>query len=192
MRKLFAIAALCLSAFAQEQDPAVSISGGPPIKSWTSQIFYTTISSADYIEYICYARTPQKSAALSITQIVDSGTTATVTTSVAHGYSVGNQIIIAGVTVDTDLNGTYAIATVGSTTTFTVTSASVTDATYNNTGITSTSQAPRTTDPIWAIKKFFYTGTNMTAIRWAVKPGQANSTTSQANICDSRATLAYQ
>ncbi len=192
MRKLFAIAALCLGAFAQEQDPAVSFSSGPPQRAWTRLFFYTTISAADYLEYTCYARVTQPVATLAVTQIVDSGTTATVTTAAAHGLGVGAKVTIAGVTGDTDLNGVYNIATVGSTTTFTVTSASVTDATYNNTGITAATTSPRTTQPIWSIVRNFYTGTNITAIRWAVNPSQEISATAPSNICDNRATLAYQ
>jgi hypothetical protein len=190
MRKLFAIAALCLSAFAQDQDPAVSISGGPPIRAWTAQYFY--VPATTDIEYICSARVSQNPATLAVTQIVDATNTATVTTPSAHGLAVGNRVTIAGVTGDTDLNRSYVIQTVGSTTTFTVTSANVTDSTYNNAGITLRTTAPRTTQPIWAIKRFFYSGTDLVATRWAVNPAKELSSTAAENICDNRATLAYQ
>jgi hypothetical protein len=55
---------------------------------------------------------------------------ATMTTSTAHGFSVGDQVTITGVTTTTQLNGTFTIASVPTTTTFTfpVTSADVTSA----------------------------------------------------------------
>ena len=43
---------------------------------------------------------------------------ATITTSAAHGYAVGDSVVIAGLTT-TALNGTYTIASVPSTVTFT-------------------------------------------------------------------------
>lgn len=196
MRKAMLLLALALpSAFGQNSDPAVSISGGPPSRGWTAIYNYATITGADYVEYICLAPANQPSLSLSITQIVDSSNTATVTASAAHGLSVGNRVVIAGVTGDTDLNGTYTILTVGSSTTFTFTSANVTDTTYNNTGITLTSSAPRTNRDIWAIKRFTYGGTGGTsllAVQWAVKSGKVISSTGQENACDSRTTLSYQ
>lgn len=202
MRKLFAMAALCVCAFAQgDKDPAVAISGGPPMRSWTTVYVYTVIGGADYIQYQCYASTNQPSltnvgaAPYTVTQIVDSGTTATVTTSGDHGLSVDNRVVIAGVTGDTDLNGTYVIATVPSSTTFTVTSANVTDATYNNSGIRVISSAPRTNQPIWSVKKFYYGGTGGTSLigsRWAVTSTGSISSTGSVHSCDGRGALAYQ
>lgn len=196
-KALLLLLALALPCVSQNSDPAVSMSGGPPSRGWTALYKYTIISSADYIEYICLAPTNQLPLSASITQIVDSSNTATVTTAVAHGLSVNNKVVIAGVTGDTDLNGTYVILTVPSSTTFTFTSASVTDATYNNTGITLTSSAPRTNLPIWAIKKYTYGGTGGTSListQWAVSSGGVISGTGQANSCDDRtsATQAYQ
>lgn len=56
-----------------------------------------------------------------ITSITSSGTTATVTTSAAHGYSTSNSVAIAGASV-AGFNGAFTI-TVTSTTTFTYTMA---------------------------------------------------------------------
>lgn len=67
--------------------------------------------------------------AKTVTSIVDSSTTATVTTPTPHGLITGDIVKISGATVDTDLNGNYSV-TVTTTTVFTVTSANVTDATY--------------------------------------------------------------
>jgi hypothetical protein len=197
VRKALVLLAMALpcAIFGQNSDPAVSISGGPPAKGWTVLYAYTTITSADYVEYICSARSDQPNLSASVTQIVDSANTATVTTSAAHGLAVNNRVAIAGVTGDTDLNATYTILTVPSSTTFTVTSANVTDTTYNNTGITASSNAPRSNQPIWAIKRFTYGGTGGTsllAVQWAVTGSNTKSGTGQANACDSRTTLAYQ
>ena len=62
-----------------------------------------------------------------LTSIVDSSNTATVTTVSAHGLQPGNPVTVSGVTGDSDLNGSYVIQTVPSTTTFTITTANVTD-----------------------------------------------------------------
>jgi hypothetical protein len=56
---------------------------------------------------------------LSVTKASMSGTTATLTTSTAHGFAVGNAILVAGVGATYD--GTYTIASVPTTTTFTFT-----------------------------------------------------------------------
>ncbi len=66
-----------------------------------------------------------------VTSLTRSSTTATATTSVAHGLVVGNTVTISGVTNDTAWNGTYTVTTVPSTTQFrfTVSSARVTPAT---------------------------------------------------------------
>jgi hypothetical protein len=55
-----------------------------------------------------------------ISSITISGQTATVTTSSAHGLSVGQQVTLSGVT-PSQYNGSYVIQTVPSTTTFTLT-----------------------------------------------------------------------
>jgi hypothetical protein len=185
----------CANLPGQDNDPAVSLSGGPPVRAWTSLYKYTTLSGADYVEYVCYARANQPQITASITQIVDASNTGTVTVAEDHGLSVNNRVVISGVTGDTDLNGTYIVLTVPSATTFTITTANVTDATYNNAGITLASFAPRTNKPVWAIKRYTYGGTggtNLLATQWAVKSGNRLSGTGADNACDSRAALAYQ
>ena len=71
-----------------------------------------------------------KADANEVTSIVDLSDAATVTTPVPHGLIVGDIVCISGATADTDLNGNYAVATVPTTTTFTIVTANVTDATY--------------------------------------------------------------
>lgn len=191
---MLASALSCALLFAQDNDPAVSISGGPPSRGWTVIYTYTAISGTDYPQYICQTRNQAEWSA-AVTQVVDSSNTATVTTSAAHGLQINNRVEIAGVTGDTDLNGTYIVLTVPSSTTFTVTSASVTDATYNNAGITISSSAPRTNASIWAIKKYTYGGTggtSMLAAQWAVRSGRETSGTGTEHSCDAKTTLAYQ
>lgn len=48
----------------------------------------------------------------------------------AHGLEAGCSVTISGATVDTDLNGTYIIATVSTVDAFTITTAAVADGTY--------------------------------------------------------------
>jgi hypothetical protein len=55
---------------------------------------------------------------VAIDSITRSNGTATVTTSAAHGYAAGMQVLIAGA-AETPYNGVFTIQTVGSTTTFT-------------------------------------------------------------------------
>src|SRR5437879_12886135 len=52
------------------------------------------------------------------TGAVRSSNAVTITTTAAHGFVAGQSVVIAGVT-DTSFNGTFTIATVPSTTTFT-------------------------------------------------------------------------
>jgi hypothetical protein len=49
------------------------------------------------------------------------GSTATITTSTAHGFAVGDSVTISGTNGNAPLHGTYTIATVPTTTTFTYT-----------------------------------------------------------------------
>jgi hypothetical protein len=179
------LAALCLHAQTE-----VMISEMPPPRGATNLYFY---DASDRVEYICTAASARPSVSLGVTQIVDAANTATVTTAAAHGLAVNNSVTIAGVTGDTDLNGTYRILTVPSTTTFTVTSASVTDATYNTAGITLATAAPRSDSAAWAIKKYTYNAAGkISAEQWAVKSGNPTSSPSTQHICDNRATLSYQ
>jgi len=88
--------------------------------------------------YGMYSSIPSVTTA-TISNVAADGTTATITTSAAHGYGTGQSVIVAA-TTNTSLNGTFTIASVPSTTTFTyaiaVTIASTADtgSTYVNTG----------------------------------------------------------
>jgi hypothetical protein len=63
--------------------------------------------------------------------VVGNGTTATVVTTVAHGFTSGNSVVISGVT-PSGFNGTYTI-TVTNTTTFTYANATNATATVQGT-----------------------------------------------------------
>jgi len=53
-----------------------------------------------------------------VSNVARTGTTATVTTSTAHAFAAGDAVVVAGLT-NSALNGSYTIATVPTTTTFT-------------------------------------------------------------------------
>jgi hypothetical protein len=55
-----------------------------------------------------------------VTNVALTSNVATLTTSTAHGFAVGNTVVVSGVTNNTNLfNGTYTVASVPTTTTFT-------------------------------------------------------------------------
>lgn len=147
------------------------------------------------MEYICKALSNQPvyvwyaaGSSPVLTSIVDSTNTATVTTAAAHGLAVGNRIQISGVTTDADLNGSYVIVSVPSTTTFTITTANVTDGTFNgasDAAMVMATNAPRTTASVWSIQRNFYTTTYPDRTAWA------EGTTATINICANRTAYAY-
>ena len=57
----------------------------------------------------------------SITAVSGNGTTVTYTTSTSHNFLAGNSVAISGITTTTAYNGTFTIASIPSSTTFTVT-----------------------------------------------------------------------
>lgn len=178
MLRIIALALTCaFIAFGQSPvGQEVIVSSGPERTQWTSLFFR---DGSNNLAYACVARSQQDThswtiAASTLTSIVDSGTTATVTTSTAHGLAVNNKVTISGAT-DADLNGDYFVQSVPTTTTFTVTSANVTDATYN-TGLTVSTRAPRSSAAIWTIQKLSYTTTYLDSVQ--------NSAPNQ--ICDNR------
>lgn len=71
--------------------------------------------------------------AMTVTSIVDAANVSTVTTPTPHGLVVGDIVKVTGATVDTDLNANQSVISVPTPTTFTIASASVTDATYTET-----------------------------------------------------------
>lgn len=188
MKRILSLVILAASAILAQDGTAVSPSQGPPYVAYSSLYFY---DGSGNVIYICQARSQQPNfswtrAATTLTSIVVSSNTGTVTTSTNHGLAVGNKVTVSGATVDTDLNGTYFIQTVGSATTFTITTANVGNATYNESTLALATTAPRSTANIWDIRKFIYDGsgllTNFQHAKGATNAG------SNASICDNRAT----
>ena len=70
-----------------------------------------------------------------VTSIVNLSTTGTVLFPEPHGLAVGDIVKVSGATVDTDLNCNSAVATVPDEDTITITTASVSNATYTETTI---------------------------------------------------------
>lgn len=149
------------------------------------------------MEYICKALSNQPvyvwyaagSSPVLTSVVISSTNTATVTTAAAHGLAVGNRVQISGVTTDTDLNGSYAIVSVPSATTFTVTTANITTGvTFNgasDAAMVMATNAPRTTASVWSIQRNFYTTTYPDRTAWA------EGTTATINICANRTAYAY-
>lgn len=188
---------LAIGVFGQARGALVTVTNYPTV---APSKFFDYDASGNVI-YICYtspngpwnnnsvpASFSWTRTASTLTNIVDSSNTSTVTTSAAHGLSVGNEVVITGATVDTDLNGTYRIATVPSTTTFTITTSGVTDATYNESTLVVTTAAARLTVAIWTIDAFVYNASNQ-LINVMTAGGSRESYT---KICANRASLTYR
>lgn len=146
------------------------------------QYFY----SGSNLQYICEALQKQAITSVSIgastlTNITVATNVATATTVSAHQLYKGARVTVSGATVDTDLNGTYTILTVPSSTTYTFTTAAVADATYTDSGLTVSTNWPLLSLAKWSIKVFTYTGTLVDGIY------DANSTTSPSLACSNRA-----
>ncbi len=200
-----------LVAFAQ-QPTAVTITNNSQLPV-TTLYFYDANSN---IQYICRAplvatytwavtpSAPQNQGTL--TSIVVSTNVGTVTTVGNHGIQIGNVVTVSGSTTAA-LNGTYQVKTVPSATTFTITTAGVSDATYNTANLTLVTNAPRSNVSQWSIAKYSYYGVSgescpvgvsgptnsVCSAQWAtnLSSGQGGSFAYQF-ACDSRDTLSYQ
>lgn len=184
-RFVFAILIACL-ALGQEGTP-VNQSISAPLTAYSNLYFY---SGTDLV-YACRAKSIQPTATFArsdstLTNIIDAANTSTVTTASAHGLAINDKVVVSGATVDTDLNGTYLVQTVGSTTTFTITTASVSDATYTEATLKFTTTAPRDTAAIWSMQKYTYVANALTAAQWA------NGTSAPNQICANRSLLSFQ
>ena len=76
-----------------------------------------------------------------LVSIVVSSNVGTVTTKQIHGFTTANTTIVSGANVD-HLNGSYPIASVPSSTTFTIVTSSLADGTYNNASLAITDNVP--------------------------------------------------
>ncbi len=191
MKRILLIAATVASLVAQEGTP-VNMSISAPLVGYTNLFFY----SGSDLQYACRAKSQQPTATFAtaattptpyvLTSIVVLTNVGTVTTVSDNGLKVNDKIVISGATVDTDLNGTYKIATVTNSKVFTIATVSVANATYTDVTLQIATTAPRTTMPIWSIQKFTSVTSQITASQWAI------GTSGTTQICDNRATLSYQ
>lgn len=176
MKTLIALMISAACALAQTNGSPVSVVAFPP--SQPAQIFDYTGTTLIYIGYaspvvnyngiVGTEAFRWTRAATTLTSIVVSSNTGTVTTSSAHGLQIGQLVTVSGATVDTDLNASYYVQTVPSTTTITITTANVANATYNESTLVMSTQAPLTTQPVWAITKLTYDGSgNLVSKGWA-------------------------
>lgn len=186
---------VCLSVYAQST-VNVRASGRPSIEG-TEDLGYRDGSGNQ--EYLCTADSPSNTTVftrdgsgaqpasfsttiVTITNIVVSGSTATATFSGDHGLRPANWITLSGATVDADLNGSYKVATAGSSTTLTFTVANVTATTYTDATLRITTTAPRSNARVWSIQRMYYTGSSWDRSAWAQGDPQFKGS------CDNRTT----
>lgn len=195
MKKTFLAMMMAGYALAQ-QGGTVALSKGNPTDAFTILYYY---DGSNNLQYICKTpafRTAQSytwgvTAALNqgtLTSIVVLTNVGTVTTSADHGLAVGNLVVVSGSTTAA-LNGTYVIQTVPTSTTFTITTSGVANATYNNAAMTMTTTAPRTTATGWSIEKFTYdASSNLVADQMATRVASGQiATNAYSFICGNRA-----
>lgn len=159
-------AAVAVSSFGQGATP---VTIGTPSKAELKRFFYDGSSN---LQYICTANQKQgialwKRSDSTLTNIVVSSNTATVTTASAHFLYTGARVTISGATVDTDLNGTYTVLSSASSTTFTFTTANVSNATYNEATLVASTDYPLLNSAVWAIQVSQYTTTTLDGTLWA-------------------------
>lgn len=197
-RYLFLVAGLvCISLVAQNLANKVSNESfqnsnpteGPPMRAYKIKMDY---DGSNNLIYMGWAAALNRQADFevdtgSLVNFVDSGSTGTINFGVPHCLEVGEQIVVSGATSDLDVNATYKVLTVTDSDTITVTSANVTDATYNNDALKLTTTVARTCDTVWSIQKNTYDGSNnMTKRTWAQQSSQGFTL-----AWDSRTTYAY-
>jgi hypothetical protein len=111
---------------------------------------------------------------IALTTLANVTTTATVTTAISHNFRVGQSVVVRGAT-DANFNGTFTIATVPSSTTFTYTMAGTPAATTFANSLSATTLADATkawTTNQWAGYMVTFTTTAVTAAT-GVATGQA-------------------
>ena len=162
-------------AVADYDGTASNVSRGPAIRDYTTRFFY----SGSNLVFACVAPSAQPTKTWSISagnlsSISIASNVATVTWPANHGLYTNNQITISGGSI-TPFNGvSYKLTFVTDTTaTFSVTWPNVTV----TSGLTITTTAPRTIDPIWKITQYVYSVSSVVAIQ--------NS--DFRKICDNRA-----
>lgn len=156
MRKLVSLLILLsavLSAQNQAQNPTAI----------TTRLFKDANSN---LAYVCNAQqirpnaSSVKTSDSSLTSIVVSSDTATITTASAHGAWVGMEVTISGATANTGLNASYKIATVPSSTTYTVATSGVSNSTNTESTLVVSTFNPLLTQAVWQIQVLTYDSSN--------------------------------
>lgn len=166
------------------------MSEAPARFGWQKLCFY---DASNNLEYICYAplsgvvSATVSLAAATLTNIVVLTDVGTVNTVAAHGLSVGSKVVLSGWTVDAQLNATYEVKTVPTSTSFTIATSAVSNATYTDTGGVATFTSIPDTAASWAIQRYWYNTSNA-----MVKSGWAEGTTTPTLIAASRTTYTYR
>ncbi len=190
---------LLLASLAWAQDQSVNISQAPPQLGYERILVY----SGSNLTYMCLARSDQRNAR-TVTVSAASNANPVSFTATAHGfdYQAGATatpvVKITGATLTwAPINGVW-IATPTSANAFTIPVDSTTFGALTGTLVVST-LAPKTTDPVWAIQKLVYDGSNnLIWVGWGTKvPGAGNAPlvagSSSSNLaCASRSTYSYQ
>jgi len=102
----------------------------PITTTHTQQLFY----SGSNLQYVCDApisvpATTVSRSAATLTNIVVAANVGTVTTATAHNLWVGARVAVSG-SATSALNATYTVLTIPSSTTYTIATSGVSDATY--------------------------------------------------------------
>ncbi len=158
MTKIITLALLAVAMAFGQAGQAVNQTSGVPFDTVLKQYFY---DGSNNVQYICLApqnnqRTTVQRSGGSLTSIVVATNVGTVTTASAHGLYVGARVTITGATVDPDLNATYTVASVPSTTTYTIATSAVSDGTYTESTLQIATTYPLLTASRWAIEVFHY------------------------------------
>lgn len=186
MIRLFLLLATAMAAFCQNNNSIIE-------SKWPPETFLVFRDGSNNQQYICTALSKQPSYAWTgtsmITSIVDSGSTATITFTSAHGLNNDNRIYIAGMTSagTTALNSNFKV-TVSSTTVITVATSGVTDGTYTpstDPTMVITTTAPRSNANCWQILRQYFSTTYVDRGSWA----EGDSAPDKS--CDARASYAF-
>lgn len=164
---------------------AVTVLGSFAQTYQTQQMFY----SGSNVQYVCTASanvsaTTWTRSAASLTSVAVSSNVGTVTTATAHNLWVGAWVTISGSTTAA-LNGSYAVVTVPSTTTFTIATSGVVDDTYNTAAMVLSTNSPLLNAAVWAVTVYHYDGSSNVD---GVYPGGGPLSLNYRAKCSDRAT----
>ncbi len=165
------------------------LSEAPARFGWQRLCYY---DASGNLIYVCYAPLSAITSAVfavaaTLTNVVVLTNVGTVNTVAAHGLTVGCKVVLSGWTVDAQLNATYEVVSVPTSTSFTITTASVSDATYTDATGVATATAIRDTSECWAIQRHLYNASNQ-----LVKSGWAEGITTPTLIAANRAAYTYR